>query len=138
MIIQTMEPQNPSIVLAAEHAFERFASGELAARRKFALPPATRMARIVCRDEKQQTVRARAAALTDWLRAWSSRHGAGVRVSGPIEPPLTRIADQYRLGIELAAARAGLVQDALGAARSEGLLKSDAKTAIDVDPVSLM
>jgi len=141
VIIQTMEPQNPAIVLAAEHAFERFAATEIAARRQFGLPPASRMARVVCRDEKQSAVRTRAVALAEWLRAWSSRHGggaAGVKVRGPSEPPVTRIADQYRLGIELVAARAGLVQEALRAARHEGLVKSDSKTAVDVDPVSLM
>jgi len=141
VIIQTMEPQNPAIVLAAEHAFERFAATEIAARRQFGLPPASRMARVVCRDEKQSAVRTRAVALAEWLRAWSSRHGgggAGVKVRGPAEPPVTRIADQYRLGIELVAARAGLVQEALRAARNEGLVKSDSKTAVDVDPVSLM
>lgn len=138
VIIQTMEPQNPAIVLAAEHAFERFAAEEIAARQKFGLPPASRMARIVCRDEKQQIVRDRAASLAEWLRAWSSGHNAGVRVTGPLQPALTRIADEYRLAIDLGAPRAGLVQDALRAARAEGLLKSDAKTAIDVDPVSLL
>ncbi|MBL8876539.1 MAG: primosomal protein N' [Phycisphaerae bacterium] len=139
VIIQTMEPQNPAIVLASEHAFERFASTELAARRQFGLPPASRMARVVCRDEKQSAVRTRSVALAEWLRAWSSRHvGGGVKVRGPSEPPVTRIADQFRLGIELVAARAGLVQEALRAARNEGLVKSDAKTAVDVDPVSLM
>ncbi|MBX3380319.1 MAG: primosomal protein N' [Phycisphaeraceae bacterium] len=138
VIIQTMEPQNPAIVLAAEHAFERFAATEIAARRKFGLPPATRMARVVCRDEKQAALRTRAVALAEWLRAWSSRHNAGVKVRGPAEPPVARIADQYRLGIELVAPRAGLVQEALRAARTEGLVKSDSKTAVDVDPVSLM
>ncbi len=138
VIIQTMEPQNPAIVLAAEHAFERFAAEEIAARRKFALPPASRMARVVCRDSKQAALRTRAVGLAEWLRAWSSRHNAGVRVRGPAEPPVTRIADQFRLGIELVAPRAGLVQEALRAARNEGLVKSDAKTAVDVDPVSLM
>jgi primosomal protein N' (replication factor Y) len=141
VIIQTMEPQNPAILLAAEHAFERFAATEIAARRQFGLPPASRMARVVCRDEKQSAVRTRAVALAEWLRAWSSRHlggAAGVKVRGPSEPPVMRIADQYRLGIELVAPRAGLVQEALRAARNEGLVKSDAKTAVDVDPVSLM
>ncbi|MBL8885629.1 MAG: primosomal protein N' [Phycisphaerales bacterium] len=141
VIIQTMEPQNPAIVLAAEHAFERFAATEIAARRQFGLPPAARMARVVCRDEKQALVRTRAVALAEWMRAWASRHGSGaggVKVRGPAEPPVTRIADQFRLGIELVAPRAGLVQEALRAARAEGLVKSDAKTAVDVDPVNLM
>ncbi len=138
VIIQTMEPSNPAIVLAAEHAFERFASEELTVRRKFKLPPETRMARIVCRDEKQAAVKERAQSLADWLRAWSSRHGGAVLVRGPAEPPVSRIADQHRLGIELIGARAGTVQEALRAARDEGLVKSDAKTAVDVDPVSLM
>lgn len=138
VIIQTMEPENSSIVLASRHAYERFAAEELAARRKFGLPPGTRMARVVCRDSRHGALKTRATGLAEWLRAWSGRHGGGVRVRGPVEPPVTRIADEFRLGIELVAPRAGLVQEALGAARAAGLVKSDSKTAVDVDPVSLM
>lgn len=138
VIIQTMEPENPAIVLASRHGFERFASDELAVRRKFGLPPGTRMARVVCRDSRHAALKTRAAELADWLRVWSGRHGGAVKVRGPVEPPVTRIADEFRLGIELVAPRAGLVQEALGAARAEGLVKSDSKTAVDVDPVSLM
>ncbi|MFO0786191.1 MAG: primosomal protein N' [Phycisphaerales bacterium] len=138
VIIQTMEPGNPAIVLAAEHDYERFAAGELAARRAFSLPPQTRMARIVCRDEKQPAARERSAALAEWLRAWSGRQGGMIGVAGPLTPPVARVADQFRFGLEVTGSRAGLVQDALRAAREAGLLKSDAKTAVDVDPVSML
>lgn len=137
VVIQTMEPTNPAIVLAASHAYERFASEELSVRKKFRLPPETRMARIVCRDEKLTAVKSRAGELAGWLKAWASRRGGELVVRGPVEPPVTRIADHYRLAIELVGPRAGVLQEALGAARAEGLVKSDAKTAVDVDPVSM-
>lgn len=137
VVIQTMEPTNPAIVLASSHAYERFAGEELRVRRKFRLPPETRMARIVCRDEKLTAVKNRAGELAGWLKAWASRRGGELVVRGPVEPPVTRIADHYRLAIELVGPRAGVLQEALGAARAEGLVKSDAKTAVDVDPVSM-
>ncbi|MBS0188185.1 MAG: primosomal protein N' [Planctomycetes bacterium] len=138
VIIQTMEPGNPAILHAAAHDYEGFASEEMAVRRAFRLPPVTRMARLMCRDEKLPAVRERAAWLVEWLRSWSNAHRAGLLVRGPVEPPVARIADQFRLGIEIVGESAGLVQQCLLAARAEGLLKSDARTAIDVDPVSLL
>jgi primosomal protein N' len=55
-----------------------------------------------------------------------------------MEAPMARIAGQWRFVVELVGPRAGSVQRVLGMARAAGMLKSDAHTAVDVDPVSLM
>ena len=51
VIVQTLSPEEPAIRLAAAHEYPRFAEMELQMRRESELPPARRMARIVCRDK---------------------------------------------------------------------------------------
>jgi hypothetical protein len=51
---------------------------------------------------------------------------------------VARIAGQHRVGIDAFSPSAGRLQRALAHARSRGLIRSDAKTAIDIDPVALM
>jgi primosomal protein N' (replication factor Y) len=138
VIIQTSDPTNRAIVAASRHAFESFAAEELQLRKMAALPPFSRFARVVCRDEKLAAVQSRCADIARFLRETPAGEQGELRVDGSILPSIPRVADQHRLSIELHAARAGAVQAALAAARDAGLLKSDAKTAIDVDPVSIL
>lgn len=135
VIVQAFEPDAPALRLAAEHRFESFANAELAARRDAGLPPAARMARIVCRDRDLAKAQQAAETLADALRRMSDRR---VRVLGPSPCAISRIAEHHRLEILLLAPSARLVQSAMGAVRAAGLLKSDARTAVDVDPVSLL
>ncbi|HYE60589.1 MAG TPA: primosomal protein N' [Phycisphaerales bacterium] len=135
VIIQTMNPDAPPILLAAAHDYVTFAREELATRQRSRLPPAARMARIVCRDEDDKKARDRAAELVEVLRSIA---GDSALVRGPGPCPVSRIANQYRYALDVFAPRAGIVQQVLAAARAKGLLKSDANTAVDVDPVALM
>ncbi len=141
VIVQTASPQEASITLAARHDYEAFARAELATRARAGLPPAGRMARIVCRDEDHAKAAAHAAEVHAALRAAIDALGerAGrVRLRPPAPCPIARIADHHRIGIELMAQTRGVIQAVLGDVRSRGLLKSDARTAVDVDPVALL
>ena len=146
VIVQTMEPTSPAITFAAAHDYVGFARAELEIRRRSGLPPATKMARIVVRDEVFQRAMKSAGELAHELRhaanAIDRRAGlAGkesVRVLGPMECPIARIAGFYRVAIELTAARRGAIQDVLAEVRSKGLLKSDHRTAVDIDPIALL
>jgi primosomal protein N' (replication factor Y) len=131
VIIQTVNPDATPITLAAAHDYTTFANTELAIRRRSHLPPAARMARIVCRDEDNDKAAARAAQLADFLRPL-------LTVKGPAPCPVSRIAGHYRHAIDALAPKATTLQHALATARAHGLLKSDAHTAVDVDPVALM
>lgn len=133
VVVQTYEPENPAITLAAAHDYESFAEQELAVRRLANLPPATRMARIVCRESDAAEARERARELA--IRLKTNRD---LTVVGPMEAPIAKIANYYRWAVEAYAASPGLLQRGLNELRKAGLLKSDSRTAVDVDPQSLL
>jgi primosomal protein N' len=92
------------------------------------------MARIVVRDRDYSKAAAEAKVLAEHLRAV----GEGMKIEGPISPAVERIAGFDRVAVEATAPTARRLVDALSALRAAGLLKSDARTAVDVDPASLM
>jgi primosomal protein N' (replication factor Y) len=135
VIVQTVNPGEPAIRFAAQHDYVGFAAQELDVRQRAGLPPAMRMVRIVVRDEDHIAARARADQVATALRAEMKIDG--LRLLGPAPCSISRIAGQYRFGIELIAPRAADIQSILAAARAKGAIKSDATTSIDVDPVAL-
>jgi primosomal protein N' (replication factor Y) len=132
VIVQTSNPGARAVVLAARHDYPAFAREELAARERFGLPPAVRMARVICRDADHAAARARAGQIADALR------GEGVTVRGPTPCAIARVDGKHRQAVDLFAPSAGAVQASLARARAAGLVTSDAATAVDVDPVALL
>ncbi len=162
-IVQTFQPEAPAIKLAAAHDFVGFATQELALRRRFGLPPWRRMARIVVRDASEERAQEQAEALARELarmaqetatearvgamaRAGDARAGDAraeapaepVEVRGPYPCPIARIADRFRVQIELLAAGPSPLQRLLTAARNAQVLRPGEAVAVDVDPVALM
>ncbi len=173
VIVQTFNPHEPAIRFAAAHDFAGFAELELDQRAAVGLPPAWRMARVVCRDENPVKAEGRArevaAALANLTPsplgrgpgrgtrqtsdarltktnadvagvpppAPSQREGE-LRIRGPIACPISRVAGFYRFAVELLGPTATEIQRALAMLRSAGVVKSDAHTAVDVDPVALL
>jgi primosomal protein N' (replication factor Y) (superfamily II helicase) len=140
VIVQALQPTAPSIVLAARHEYVTFATRELQTRERAGLPPATRMARIVSRDEDEQKAWGRAqaihAALAVAIQAEAT--ASDVRLSEPAVCPIARIAKHHRVAVDVIAPTALVLNRILTAARSAGVLKSDGVTAVDVDPVALL
>ncbi|MFG0299907.1 MAG: primosomal protein N' [Phycisphaerales bacterium JB047] len=135
VIVQTLNPHAPSISRAARHDYVGFAGDELGARYQTGLPPFVRMVRIVVRDEQHEKAQARAREIATLLR----EHGDDrVQVDGPMPCTITRIANFYRFAIEMLCPSPKPMQDAMQAVRAKGLLKSDSRVAIDVDPLWLM
>lgn len=135
VIVQTVSPHSRPIVLAANHDYATFANEELAARQQYFLPPAARMGRIVCRDLRAPKAEARAAELAEAFTKHLKGEG---HVFGPSECPMFRIARHYRYEVVVTTRSAAPLQAAFAALRAKGLLMSDAKTAVDVDPIALM
>jgi primosomal protein N' (replication factor Y) len=135
VIVQTLSPHEPAIRFAAAHDYVSFAGHETEIRARSGLPPARRMARLVVRDPDAQAARLRAEDLGKLLRQSLI---PGSRVIGPAPCPVSRIAGQFRFGIELVSATAPDQHAALSRLRAAGVLKSDAHTAVDVDPVATM
>jgi primosomal protein N' (replication factor Y) (superfamily II helicase) len=140
VIVQTFEPLATPIVCAARHDFVGFATAELAARSAAGLPPATRMARVVCRDQELAKAESAAKGIAAAMAEVIERDGIGSDVSmvGPMPCPISRIGGFHRVAIEVTAGSRGVVQRVLQGVRRRGLLKSDARTAVDVDPIALL
>ncbi|MCK4872373.1 MAG: primosomal protein N' [Phycisphaerales bacterium] len=137
VVVQTMQPSVPAIRFAAEHDYRGFAEYELQTRRRAELPPITRMARIVIRDADHVKCYDIASSLAAALRRFGSVSDA-VKQRGPMPCPISRVAGQHRQAIELIAPKASDLQRLLTEARNHRLLKADAKTAVDVDPIALL
>lgn len=138
VIVQTMNPQEPSIVLASKHDYETFARQELKTRAAAALPPVGRMARVVCRDLDLAKASASATALASAFKQLATAATLDLRVRGPMPCPISRVADHHRVAVELYSGGRGSIQKAFELLRGQGLLISDAHTAVDVDPIALM
>jgi primosomal protein N' (replication factor Y) len=139
VIVQTLTPHMPVIGFAQKHDFESFAIEELRTRREAKLPPYTRFAHIVCRDQDVEVATAAADTIASALRHDAEAQPAwDARIVGPAPCVLARVNDHYRVGIEVFCASAIALQTLLQGLRERGLLKSDAATAVDVDAVSVV
>lgn len=138
VIVQTMNPESDAIRFASTHDYAAFARAELTLRRAASLPPAARMARIVIRNKVEDKAQAEAEKLDRALRDQARALNSPVRILGPMPCPITRIAGHFRFAIELIASGTAPLRAVMGALRKRGLLVSDARTAIDVDPLVLL
>lgn len=135
VIVQTACPTNPAIRLAAVHDYVTFADSELAARHAAGRPPASRMARVVCRDEDDRKAQEAASTIAAFGRELG---GKAVEVAGPMPCSLARLHGQFRFAVEFTSAKALDLQRVLWELRSRRAVVSDASTAVDVDPISFL
>jgi len=141
VLVQTFNPKDPAIVLASGRDYAAFAKREIALREEVGLPPIGRMARIVIRHRDHVACYEQATELASHLSVCNDELGTQVLLRGPMPCPIARIANFHRQQIELLAPppdAASRLQKLLTALRNARLLISDARTAVDVDPVSLL
>lgn len=134
VIIQTSEPENPTLRQVVRNDYEAMARGELADRHSFGYPPYARLVRLTLREENLPLLRKAASAMTEALR-----QGFGGRVLGPVTPPVDRIRGEWIVQILIK------IENGRSMARARGILRQtlDAfstakqykhlKIAIDVD-----
>jgi len=140
VVIQTLNPDEPAITLAAKGDYRAFASRELALRAEADLPPVSRMVRFVVRHRDRHVALERARRLRDAIAAHGRSLAASERlkIRGPFPCPLSRIEDRRRIAIEITTATAQAAQRLLAALRSAGAVHADASLVVDVDPLTLL
>jgi primosomal protein N' (replication factor Y) len=143
VILQTYNPDHFSITAARQQDFEAFYRQESAFRKMLRYPPFTRMVQIrISGQDKKRTAAAahRLGEVCSRLRSERQAYTA-VEVLGPIEAPLSRIADQFRWQLLLKATSAAalhhLVRE-LVFSKHQGVNRRGVHISLDVDPVFLM
>ena len=134
-IVQTYNPESPAIVLATKGQYAAFAERELSLRQETGLPPTSRMARFVVRDDEFETTAGRADSLFQRL---SSIASSDVFLTTAAPCVMTRIADRFRFDVTATAATARALQQFLATARSLQYIENNRDLAIDIDPISMM
>jgi primosomal protein N' (replication factor Y) len=141
VIIQTYNPDHPSITFTCAHDYEGFAGFELGFREALKYPPYGRLAafRIQGLDLDKVThtarsLRARAQALQSRVAAFSS-----IEILGPAQAPLAKLRNNHRWQLLLKGPDAA----ALGAFcralyENQDWVPAAVKLAIDIDAVHLL
>jgi primosomal protein N' (replication factor Y) len=137
VVVQSFLVDDPTIQAALRHDYAGFAAGELALRRELGLPPYSRMARIIVRDEDEKKLQGRCEELAAHL-VEAIGSDPKVVMKGPMPCAITRIAGYFRNQILLFAANARPLQRVLASVRVKGGLAKSGHVAVDVDPVGLL
>ena len=141
VLVQTRQPDHPSLVAAQQHDFLRFARGELALRQDLGYPPFGRLTRIVVEGAATDVER-RATAIARRLIAIAERMDASDRpqILGPAPAPLERLRGRDRTQLLIKAPDAPAMARILGAAALERVTAGDStlRVVVDVDPVNML
>jgi primosomal protein N' (replication factor Y) len=138
VVVQTFLPDDPTIRMALKQDYLGFAETELKDRREVGLPPFTRLARIILRDQDQPELHKIAQTVAEKLAAAIAESGGAVTMRGPMPCAIGRIAGYHRNQILLQSERAEPLQEVLRAARAAGAFSKAESVAVDVDPVALL
>jgi primosomal protein N' (replication factor Y) len=124
VILQTYSPDHPAITYALAQDFEGFAASELPFREGLGYPPYTALT--LYRAEADTPLEARGI-----LDAFRQRLSVpGLRVLGPLEAPVPRVRDQWRMHLLLKGSRGALSQ-----VLQVNPLSPSGRLSLDRDPV---
>jgi primosomal protein N' (replication factor Y) len=144
VLVQTFNPEHPSIALAAQHDYDRFVAIELAHRLAHKYPPYQRLARVVVRGRDQQEAADFAdrldAALRAALATLKGPDGAAleVRILGPAEAPVFRLKGYYRYHFHLQSPSPAALHQVLRAVVPTVRAPSGVEFTLDVDPLDML
>jgi primosomal protein N' (replication factor Y) len=129
VLVQTLAPDAPAILLAAEHDADGFLAEELQRRRALSYPPFAELIRVVCSAEKPGAALEAATAVRDRLAI------PGGSVLGPA--PLFRLRGRERAQVVVKAPDRDVAVRAVGGAVEAvagGPHGRRAAFSVDVDP----
>jgi len=138
VIVQTFNPEHPSIIAAASHDFVGYADGELPARKEHGYPPFGRLARIIFRGRDAQGTGAFAGEVADRIRTNIKQSGQPASLLGPAPAPVGQIKGKHRFHLLVTGRTRGAVTAALAGLADEVQPPAGIQFAIDVDPINML
>jgi primosomal protein N' (replication factor Y) len=144
VLVQTFNPEQPCIALAAAHDYEGFVQQEMAVRQAHNYPPFQRMARLIIRGRDQAAAGDFAermagtfnAALTSL--AQTGKQLTDVRVLGPAECPVFRLKSFYRFHFQVQSPSPGSLHQLLRHVLPVVKPPTGVEFALDIDPQNML
>ncbi len=135
VIIQTYDPENWVIRMAARGELKEFYQRELELRRELSFPPFFRIIRIVFRGRDKKEVFRQAEKFS---RIPFNLNGEEGELLGPAECPLSYIARNHRVQLIIRGKRMAHLHRAVSKALRSFSVSKGIHIEVDVDPVSLL
>lgn len=135
VIVQTFKPQNTVVKRAAKGQLEEFYKEELKMRKLLQFPPFFRLIRIVVRGKDKAKVRRAAEEFSEFC---ARDKLAEISTLGPVECPLSVIAQNYRFHIIFRSKNIKIVHSMVRKAHSDFVTPRGVYLEVDVDPLSLL
>src|SRR5262249_54387525 len=121
VLVQTFNPEQPCVSLAATHDYASFVATELQHRRAHNYPPYERLGRLIVRRREQEAAGAFADRLAVVFQtalqslAAAQTPPAPVRLLGPAEAPVFRLKGYYRFHFQLQSSSPAALHEVLRA-----------------------
>lgn len=144
VLIQTFNPEQPCIALAATHNYAAFVQQELEHRKAHLYPPYQRLARLIVRSREQDAAEAFADRLADEFQTAMKRlqplddKPLQVRLLGPAEAPVFRLKGYYRFHFQLQSPSPGVLHQLLRAVLPTLRTPAGVEFTLDVDPLNML
>ncbi|MCK5671794.1 MAG: primosomal protein N', partial [Spirochaetales bacterium] len=134
VLIQTYDPNNNAIRMAAENKQEAYYKDEIEKRKALGFPPFSRLFRLVFRGIQEKDVIQYSEKVYRSLDEWNLDQ---VEILGPAECPIKKISRNYRYQILIRTNKFNAAHEAINHLKQIAT-KSKVYMEIDVDPVSLL
>lgn len=137
VLVQTSNPDDPAVQLAARHDYQSFATYELKNRRQMDAPPYSHYVRVVVRGEREEVVRQQAGEITQLVRSAAEQQELPVRVLGPAPAPVTRLKGLFRYHLQLVTVDLAALQRMWRELEPAVNRIAGIEFMIDVDPINM-
>ncbi|MBR1511453.1 MAG: primosomal protein N' [Acidaminococcaceae bacterium] len=134
VILQTYDPENETILLAAKQDYDSFAVRDLEQRRELFYPPFSEVLKITVVDKEEKKTWTLADEVAAFLRTQQEETGQWGRteIMGPFPSGVAKVRDLYRISIVIKSDRMEAIKDYLSASQ----YRTVKNIYFDVDPVT--
>ncbi len=135
VVLQTYDPENPVIRLAAVQDYNAFAVGELEMRQELCYPPYTEMLKITVLDSEEVRGSSLAQRIVNFLQTLQLKNPEQeIQILGPFPAIIPKVRDLYRINILVKSSRMKFIKQALW----NSDFKESRNVYFDVDPISVV
>jgi len=135
VIIQTYNPQHPTILAARYQDYNAFYSQEIAFRKELSYPPFTHLTNIIIKGKDEGETIKLAQLIGTNLRIYNQNKD--ILILGPAPCPLTKIKEEYRWQI-LIKGKPKSMRELVKSTLEQITIPRQLKLSIDIDPVGML
>lgn len=138
VLVQTFNPENPTLQAAMQHDFVRFAELEIPQREQFGYPPFRSLARFVVRGEREQQAGAFIGSLAELLQEEIKKNESEISILGPCAAPLAKLRGKYRFHLFLNSPTLEPLLKTIRSTTESLTTPKDVQWIVDVDPLDMI